>query len=149
MKHFLTALAATAATAAAITLPAGASDQPTGKDARFVACLRDHGLAIPADTTGDAIKGWLLAHENVDAAVRACRPRDAGADVKIGELTACLRSHGLNPPDDPFQLKAWLAQQGDNAAVKACGFDAPPKHDTGDKPDAPCAPPAPAEAARS
>src|SRR4051794_32018454 len=89
MHRFITVIAATAVAAtvaAAITLPAGASDDPTAKDAKFVACLRDHGLAIPADTSGDAIKGWLLAHDGVDAAVAACKPRDDARDVKVAEL---------------------------------------------------------------
>ena len=75
MKRLLTIVAATAASAAvtaAITLPAGASDQANPKDAPFVACLRAHGLDIPADTTGDAIKGWLLAHDHADDALAAC-----------------------------------------------------------------------------
>jgi hypothetical protein len=149
MKRLISLLAATAASAAvtaAITLPAGASDDPapTTKDARFVACLRDHGLAIPADTTGDAIKGWLLAHDGVDDAIAACKPRDGGRDVNVAKLTACLRDHGLNPPADVEQLKPWLAQQ-DPAAVKLCGFDAPRKEDHGDKP---CGPQPAAEAAK-
>src|SRR5215218_7666300 len=98
MHRFITVIAATAAAAAvaaAITLPAGASDQPTTKDTKLVACLRDQGLAIPSDTSGDAIKTWLLEHDGVDHAVAACKTRDDGGDVKVGELLACLRAHGL------------------------------------------------------
>src|SRR4051794_14073795 len=97
MKRFLTVIAATAvaaAVAAAITLPAGASDEPTTtKDAKFVACLRDQGLAIPPETTGDAIKTWLLAHDGVDDAIKACKTREDGRNVKVDELIACLRAH--------------------------------------------------------
>src|SRR3954451_23025759 len=116
MKRFLTTVAATAAAAAvaaAITLPAGASDEPVAKDAKQVACLRDHGLAIPADTTGDAIKGWLLAHDDVADAIAACRPDDPGNDVKGTEITPCLRPQGLTPPADPEQLKPWVAEHAD------------------------------------
>jgi hypothetical protein len=148
MKRFLTIVAATAAAAAvaaAISLPAGASDEPTTKDAKQVLCLRDHGLAIPADTTGDAIKTWLLAHDGVDAAVDACRPHDAGNDVKVTELTACLRAHGLNPPADIEQLKPWIAEHADEAILNACGLDLPRKEDHGDKPAGPCGGPEPAD----
>ena len=143
MKRLLTVLAATAASAAvtaAITLPAGASDEPTpNKDAKQVSCLRAHGLDIPADTTGDAIKGWLLAHDGVEDAIAACRPHNAGNDVKVSELTACLRAQGLNPPGDVEQLKPWIAQHADDAQLEACGFDTPPlKEDHGDKPAGPC-----------
>src|SRR3954453_18975834 len=147
MKRFLTTVAATAAAAAvaaAITLPAGASDEPVAKDAKQVACLRDHGLAIPADTTGDAIKTWLLAHDGVEDAVAACRPHNAGGDVKVADLTACLRAHGLNPPADLEQLKPWIAQQGGDAGLAACGVDFSRKEDRGDKPAGPCAAPEPA-----
>src|SRR3954451_862641 len=122
MKRFLTTVAATAAAAAvaaAITIPAGASHEPVAKDAKEVTCLRDHGLAIPADTTGDAIKGWLLAHDGVDDAIAACKPRDGRRDRNVAKLTACLRDPGLTPPADLEQLKPWLAQQ-DPAAVKLC-----------------------------
>jgi hypothetical protein len=152
MKRFLTVIAATAASAAvtaAITLPAGASDQASPKDAPFVACLRDHGLAIPADTTGDAIKGWLLGHENVDAALSACKPPESERDAtKVTEITACLTSHGATPPTDIAQLKPWLAEHSADAAVKACGFDVPPKDDHVNKAAGPCGGPSEATAAK-
>ena len=73
--------------------------------------------------------------------------QNAGNEVEITELTACLRAHGLTPPADLEQLKPWLVQQSDVATLKACGFDPPSKVEHGDKPDAPCAAPATAEAA--
>jgi hypothetical protein len=151
MKRLFTLLAATAASAAvtaAITLPAGASDQSNPKDAPFVACLRDHGLAIPADTTGDAIKGWLLAHDHANSAVEGCKPDNPGGDIEVAQMAACLRDHGLNPPSDPDQLKPWLVQQDDSAALKACGFDPGAKPTNGgDKPSGPCVAAEPADPA--
>src|SRR4051812_32040391 len=153
MKRFLTTVAATAAAAAvaaAITIPAGASDEPVAKDAKEVTCLRDHGLAIPADTTGDAIKTWLLAHDGVEEAVEACRPHNAGSDVKVADLPACLRAHGLTPPADIDQLKPWIAQNAADATLAACGVNVGPKEEPGDKPAGPCAAPQPdADAAKA
>ena len=143
MHRFLIVIAATAVAAtvaAAITLPAGASDEPTTKDPKLVACLRDQGLAIPPETTGDAVKQWLLAHDGVDDAVRACKTREEGPNVKVDELVACLRAHGLNPPAAVDQLKPWLAPKFDDAAtrdvLKACGLDSGPT-DHGPKGDKP------------
>src|SRR3954453_5234832 len=96
MKRFLTVLAATAV-AAAVTIPALADDPGDG-DAKFVTCLRSQGLDIPADTHGDAVKTWLLAHQSdaaVDPALRACKTREEGPSPKAEELSACLRAHGL------------------------------------------------------
>ena len=142
MNRFLTVVAATVV-AAAITVPALAGDSPPAtKDAQFVACLRAHGLAIPADTSGDAVKGWLLAHPGNEAAVDACQPRGGGKDLKLDQLTACLRGQGLTPPADPVALKQWIGQHEGDAALKACGVDTP----RDDKVPGACGTPQPAAA---
>jgi hypothetical protein len=124
MKRFLTVIAATAV-AAAITIPAladsGSSPDP---EATLVNCMRTNGVDIPADTRGFAIKQWIAAHESqpsVADALKKCAP-DAkkGDGVAVDTLVACLKSHGLNPPADPVQLKQWMATQ-DPSAIKACG----------------------------
>jgi len=134
----LAATAAAAAVAAAITLPAGAEDQLTPADAKFVTCLRSQGLAIPAGTRGDDIKRWLLAQSDqaaVDRAVVQCKPQVAEGPGPE-ELIACLRKQGLDPPADLNQFKPWLAQMMSNgqgeAAARACKLEmAPPKDRSG------------------
>jgi hypothetical protein len=132
MTRFLSVLAATAlaaAVAAAITLPAGA-DAPTRDepDATFVDCLRAHGLGIPADARGDAIKTWIVAHDSDPAVKRAVVPckAKAGGAAAPADLIACLRDHGLNPPGAIDQLKPWILGQLDSAtaraALRACGI---------------------------
>jgi hypothetical protein len=122
------ATAAAAAVAAAITLPAGANDSDSGPDpeATFVNCLRTNGVDIPADTRGFAIKQWLAAHESqpsVSDAIQKCQPDDKrGGGIKVDDLIACLKSHGLNPPTAPDQLKEWLGSQPAET-VKACGVE--------------------------
>ena len=135
MKRFITIVAATVA-AAAITIPAGANDEPKADgEATFLSCLRAHGLDIPADTQGVDAKMWIRARADdpaVQDALKACQPRG----VVPTELIACLRAHGLNPPTAIDQLKPWLAQQGQSAALTACGIDGRP--DETKKPDGGC-----------
>jgi hypothetical protein len=129
----LAATAAAAAAAAAISLPAGADQSPpSASDAKFVTCLRAHGLGIPADTRGDVIKEWIVAQGTdpaVEPALRTCKPMAAG-EVSPPQLVACLRDHGLTPPATIDQLKPWMARQSGTdagrAALHACGFDARP-----------------------
>jgi hypothetical protein len=132
MKRLISVLAATAvaaAVAAAITLPAGAdAPAPDEPDATFVACLRAHGVGIPADARGDAIKAWIVAHDTdsaVTGAVAPCKAKAAGGDSPP-DLVACLRDHGLNPPGAIDELKPWVLGQlksdAGRAAVHACGI---------------------------
>ena len=136
----LAATAAAAAVAAAITIPAGA-DSGAGNDATKIAtCLHAHG-ATDAPSGGDALalKQWLAAHAD-NAGVKACVPEAAAPD----ELMSCLRTHGLNPPGNLFQLKPWMLRQAGTdagkAVLKTCGvdFNPPQSADTGK--DAPTKP---------
>lgn len=128
MKRLLAvvlATAAAAAVAAAITLPAGA-DSSSDPDATFVNCMRTNGVDIPADTRGFAIKQWIAAHQSqasVLDAMKKCAPDEKrGGGIAVDSLVACLKSHGLNPPAAPDQLKQWLSTQ-DASVVKACGVE--------------------------
>jgi hypothetical protein len=116
----LAAAAACAAVAAAITIPAGASDTPNDDGAQINACLRDHGADVAADLRGLALKQWVGNHMS-DPAVDACMP---GPDVKPApeKLTRCLRTQGLNPPGKIDELKPWLASQTNAQALAACGI---------------------------
>jgi hypothetical protein len=54
-------------------------------DAKFAACLRDHGAAVPAGAEGLALKTWLRDHgqeDGVVSALKACSGDDGGGDVK-------------------------------------------------------------------
>jgi hypothetical protein len=81
----------------------------------------------------------VLAATAAAAAVAAAITIPAGADPSAGakatkrarpqsgtptELVACLRAHGLNPPDDVALLKPWIARQigtgAGRAALSAC-----------------------------
>ena len=126
----LTVLAATAvaaAVAAALSIPAGA-DRGTGDDAtKLATCLHAHGAAgVPSGADAYALKQWVATHA-ASPAVKACVP---GAAAPTG-LVSCLRAHGLNPPDNLFQLKPWMVRQAGTdagkAALDACGvsFDRP------------------------
>ena len=155
MKRFLTIIAATAV-AAAITIPAIADNgSPSDELATFATCMRAHGVPIPADLKGVAIKEWIAAHRDtagLDDAFKACDPnppqgaKDGGPGPE--ELRACLTGKGLNPPVSLDDLKPWVLQQLQTAAGKdalnACGFagveDKHPVEDGGncgaDKPQA-------------
>jgi hypothetical protein len=140
MTRFLAIVAATAASAAvaaAITIPAGA-DQNGDPDAQFVSCLRSHGADIPAGTQGAAIKEWVGAHQNDDATMRALKACDVNSPAPQ-ELVTCLRAQGLDVPATIDQLKAWIAQHADDAsarpAFEACHFVARPGN-AADHPDA-------------
>ena len=133
MKRFLTIIAATAV-AAAITIPAVADNgSPSDEIDTFATCLRTHGIPIPADLEGGAIKEWVGAHRDtagLDDAFKACDPnppkgaKDGGPGPE--ELRACLTAKGLNPPARLDELKPWILQQSQTAAgkdtLKACGF---------------------------
>lgn len=119
----LAATAAAAAVAAALSIPAGA-DRSAGDEAtKLATCLHAHGVTdAPSGTDALALKQWLAAHAD-NAGVKACEP-DSAAPT---ELVSCLRAHGLNPPDNVFQLKPWMARQAGTddgkAALNACGVD--------------------------
>jgi len=133
MKRFLTVVAATAV-AAAITIPAVAdSGSPSDELGTFAACLRTHGIPIPADLEGVAIKQWVEDQQDLaglDAAFEACDPnpgqRDKVDHAAPEALVACLRTKGINPPASLGELKPWVLQQSQTSAgkhaLKACGF---------------------------
>ena len=133
MKRFLTIVAATAV-AAAITIPAVAdSGSPSDELETFATCLRTHGIAIPADLHGVAIKEWVGAHQDtagLEAAFEACDPHpdkvDKADNAAPEKLVACLRTKGLEPPAGIEDLKPWIIQQSQTAtgkeALNACGF---------------------------
>jgi hypothetical protein len=131
MKRFLIVIAATAV-AAAVTIPAvadsgsGSGSGTDPKEVAFVNCMRTNGVDIPADAHGFAIKQWIAAHESqpsVTEALKKCAGDDRRADsVGVQQLTACLKSKGLNPPTDPVALKQWLGSQ-DPAVIKSCGVE--------------------------
>ena len=134
MKSFATILAAAAASAvvaAAITLPAGADqdskDQPPRDEgAALSACLRAHGLDVPAELRGFELKQWIGSREG-QADVQKALDECAGPPERKpapAELVSCLTQHGLQPPADVVDLKRWMAQQSETAggadALKAC-----------------------------
>jgi hypothetical protein len=91
----------------------------------------------------------VLAATAAAAAVAAALSIPAGANrsqpkpAAPTELVSCLRAHGLNPPDDIFQLKPWMLRQAGTdagkAAMSACGVDfGPPKSETTGKDLAAC-----------
>jgi hypothetical protein len=133
MKRFLTIIAATAV-AAAITIPAIADNgSPTDEVATLATCLHAHGVAIPTDLEGVAVKQWIGTHPDtagLDDAIKACdpNPRQGPKDDGPGpaELRACLSGKGLDPPAGLNELKPWMLQQSQTAAGKqalhACGF---------------------------
>ena len=136
MKRLLSIIAATAAAAAvaaAISLPAGADDGPRQSDelATLTACLRSHGLAVPAGLEPLALKQWIGEHED-SPAIAACdlKPDKVKQDaVPPEKLLACLRDQGLTPPSTIDRLKPWMAQQDattGRAALSACGVDSRP-----------------------
>jgi hypothetical protein len=155
MKSFATILAATAASAAvaaAITLPAGADDNakqpPRDEGAALNACLNKQGVAVPEALRGIDLKTWIGDRES-DPAVRTALDACAGpSEPKAApeDLVACLRQHGLNRPTDLAELKQWTQQQSE-ATLKACDLVIDGK----DKAEHGCASPAPgakAEAAK-
>ncbi len=105
MKRFLTILAATAV-AAAVTIPAVADNgSPADELDTFATCLKAHGIPIPADLKGIAIKQWVGDHQDtagLEAAFKACDPNprevDKADDAAPQELVACLRAKGLSRP---------------------------------------------------
>jgi hypothetical protein len=141
----LVAAAASVATAAAVTLPAGAGDKnrvaaETGPG-DFTACLRAEGLAVPADVDDDdELKRWWEDARprdpaTVDDAVGTCKQRIAGrhgdkdtaeSTRTLDEIAVCLRRRGLDVPSGSLdRIKTWLsgtiARNPDNRAVRACG----------------------------
>ena len=136
MKRFLTIIAATAV-AAAITIPAVADNgSPADELATFATCMRAHGVPVPTDLEGVAIKQWVGDHEDAEglkAAFQACDPHpnqgDKADSAAPQELVACLRAKGLQPPANVSELKPWILQQSQtaagNTALKACGFAGP------------------------
>jgi hypothetical protein len=133
MKRFLTILAATAV-AAAVTIPALADNGSPGDELdTFGTCLKAHGIPIPADLTGIAIKEWVGAHQDtpgLEAAFKACDPHPGDVEkadhAAPEELVACLRANGLEPPSNVADLKPWILQQdgtsAGRAALHACDF---------------------------
>jgi hypothetical protein len=133
MKRFLTIVAATAV-AAAVTIPALAdSGSPADELGTFAACLRTHGIPVPADLEGVAIKEWVGAHQDtagLEAAFKACDPHPGPVDkadhAAPEKLVACLRGKGLEPPERIDALKPWILEQSrtdaGKTALNACGF---------------------------
>jgi hypothetical protein len=99
LKLALTALAASGVTAAAVALPAIGDDSPGG-DANCPKMVR------PAGEPGKP-GGPLKQSEG----------RGVGSGPNPAELRACLRSKGLNPPDDDYKLKDWIASQLDDSGA--------------------------------
>ena len=136
MQRFLTIIAATAV-AAAITIPAVADNgSPNDELATFATCLRTHGIPIPADLEGVAIKQWVGTHEDTPGlkdAFKACDPHPGDVEkadhAAPEQLVACLRTKGLEPPASIDDLKPWILQQSGTSAgkdaLKACGFAGP------------------------
>ena len=162
MKRFLTIVAATAV-AAAITIPAVADSggSPSDELGTFATCLRSHGIPIPADLEGIAIKQWVGEHEDAEglkAAFEACDPHPEKGDKADNqapeELVACLRAKGLQPPANLNDLKPWILGQFDTTAGKsalnACGLQAPDEKRASGEPG-PCGgeKPGPASKARA
>jgi hypothetical protein len=158
MKRFLTIIAATAV-AAAITIPAVADSggSPDDELATFATCLRAHGVAVPTDLQGVAIKQWVGDHQDIagmQAAFKACDPHPSQgekADSQAPEkLVACLRDKGLQPPANLNDLKPWILGQSETAAGKsalnACGLQ-PPEDKPATEDAGPCGAPDRAKAA--
>jgi hypothetical protein len=134
MKRFLTIVAATAV-AAAITIPAVAdSGSPADELGTFATCLRSHGIPVPTDLEGVAIKQWVGDHQDaagMEAAFAACDPQPRGKPDEAApeKLVACLRAKGLQPPASMNDLKPWVLGQFDTpagkSALNACGLAAP------------------------
>ena len=109
------ALASAMIVVAVTALDAVGADAPTPTIAQ---CLRDRGV---------------LPHKQPSLAVaRTCKqavapPADNSTDVN--QLTACLRTHGAQPPSAAGDLKRWILQhQSDPAvasALKQCGMGPP------------------------
>jgi hypothetical protein len=99
-----------------------------GGPADLVACLRSHGLDVPADN--GALKDWILAHRDdagAAGAFKACHFNPNPPDgVETGpapaDLAKCLRSNGADLPAnlDPIELKQWIGGHQDSDAVKQC-----------------------------
>ena len=135
MKRFLTVLAATFV-AAAIAIPAlGANQTPNDDGAQINACLRAHGVDVPADLRGIQLKQWIGNHM---AESQACVPDHPDGQPAPEKLIKCLRDNGLNPPSNIDELKPYLASHQDSAALTACGIgratEAKPGDCGGDKP---------------
>ena len=158
MRNLAAVLAATAVAAAvtaAISLPAGADQGPPPD--QLVACLRAHGVDIPADARDFAIKAWIADHESgpaVDRAMSACQPGGSPGETSPEKLAGCLRDHGLDAPAAIADLKPWIVHQLDTeagkAALAACGVDtAPDEKREGDAKPGGCSPADPAETPKS
>ena len=48
---------------------------------------------------------------------RKCKVDPEAKQVRVDDLIACLRDHGLQPPTEPDQLKMWILR---TPAAKAC-----------------------------
>ena len=116
-------MAAAAAVAAAITIPAGAQDG-SGQDpalARFTACLGAHGVDVPSGLDGLAFKQWLGGQQDrpaVTAALAACDssgPGKGGADG-FTQLYSCLTSHGVTVERSPDAVKRRVLQLNESDA---------------------------------
>jgi hypothetical protein len=106
-----------------------------GVDA-FAACLRDHGVQVPA-LTGVQLERWLKTHPMPRTPGVTCKTALAGAPptataaakADAEKIAACLRAHGLNPPTAPAELKRWIVTQDDpevTQALKECGLGPAP-----------------------
>jgi hypothetical protein len=111
-----------------VALPALGNDPRSPSDsevAQLASCLRSHGLD-GAPSTPETLKPWIAQREaqdpqGVKAALNACKafmasPKrvEPAEGVDAQELSACLRSHGLDAPSDPAALKAWFQRTQTN-----------------------------------
>jgi hypothetical protein len=147
-------MAVTAAVASAMVVAAvaaldavGAEDTADASNAAFAACLRDHGVEVPA-LTGARLASWLKTHEVPGDAARACKTSiggapatsDRAANAEAAKVAACLRDNGFDPPTDPLALKRWIGEESGAAfrdTLKECGMAAPSKGGCGDDQAAP------------
>jgi hypothetical protein len=152
MRRLSTVMAAAVASAMIVIAIAaldavGADNSAAKPKADFMTqigqCLRDHGVAVPA-LTGEQLDTWLKHHEPPLAAGRACKQALAPEASKAAgvDVTACLRAHGVTPPQAIDDLKRWILAHKDEAAVadamKQCDMGPPPS--CGDKDEQRAAP---------
>ena len=142
MRRFSMVLATAVATAmitvAVVAIDSVGAETPGAQAqetivARFADCMRDRGMAVPA-LRGAALERWLKRADLPEADARACKTALADVVDKAGsvhagadaaKLAGCLRAHGLEVPDDPFDLKRWIAEHRGRAteqALKECGL---------------------------
>jgi hypothetical protein len=103
----LAAMAAAAAVAAAITIPAIAQSGDDAQDhgiARLTSCLTTHGVTVPSGLDGPALKPWLGARQN-DPTVRAALKACAGGTVSSSGEGACGGAKPAPSSDSPADAR--------------------------------------------